>query len=241
VDSKSRLDFDHARELLRVWVRPDEVAPDAGSGGQAVEQADGRPIDRAQGIEPDELPGRPLAPGLRLTLALETAGGIAPLPAELASDWARPIDELFEVAVANLRALGRPDGSLLQGSEIRALAGKSASVSSWLIALEEVFADMPENGGLVAVPESHMLLFLPIVDASVSTTIGPLIALIDRLYKRGPLPTSPNLYWWRPGNLILLPARVTEEGVEFSPPDELVEVVNALVAIQLKAEEQGES
>ena len=210
-----RLDFDKARAMLRVWIRPDDTTPESGP--------DQAPRDR------DSRTSRPLADGLRVVLGLEVDGSIEQVGAELVDAWGRPVEELFELGLANVRAQGKPEATLLKGSDIRALSGPSPSVSSWLLALDDLFTGMPDDGGLAAVPESHMFLVMPILDASVAETIGPLIALVDRLYQRGSLPTSSNLYWWRGRQLTLIPSRITDKGVEFTPPDELVDVVNRLL------------
>jgi hypothetical protein len=173
---------------------------------------------------------RAMAAGVKAVLVLDRPDSIAFVPPEVVDKWGKSVDELFELALANVREQDKPEANLVKGSEIRVLTGESPFVTAWALMLGGLFDPMPRHGGLVAMPQSRVLFFLPIVDVSIAPTIGPLIALSDGLFKKGPDSLSPNLYWWHDGSLTHLPGGVSERGVEFTPPDEFLEVLQSLAA-----------
>lgn len=202
-------EFDEVRSILKVCIHPE---------GDAAE------------TPPDQVVSRPMAPGVQAVLAIDRGDWIGVVKPELVERWGKLIAELFELGLANVREGGKPQASLLRGSQIRAFSGENPFATTWVLMLDELFDQMPEHGGLVAMPQSHVLLFLPIVDVTVALAIGPLIALADGLFNKGPDSLTPNLYWWRGGSLMHLPGGVSERGVEFTPPDEFLDVLNRLAS-----------
>jgi hypothetical protein len=200
-------EFEEVRSTLKVWVCPE---------GNAAETS------------PDSLVSRPMAPGLQAILVVDRPDSIAFVKPELAASWGKPVEELFALGLANVRKQDKPQAGLVNNSRIHALTGESFFVTTWSLMLDEVFDPIPEHGGLVAIPQSHVVFFMPIVDVSVAPQIGPMLALTDGLFKKGPDAVSPNLYWWRGGNLTHLPGGVTERGVEFTPTDDFLDVLNGL-------------
>jgi len=68
----------------------------------------------------------------------------------------------------------------------------------------------------------------PLVDLGVVESINRLIPSALSLFNEGPGSISPGIYWWRDGSVTLLPSEVSGRNVRFAPPDELVEVLDAL-------------
>lgn len=202
-------EYDEVRSSLKVWVCPE---------GEAAPAPKDSPVSR------------PVAPGIKAVIVVDRPDSIGFVTPELVGEWGKSVDELFEVALANVLEQDEPEVNPVKGSAIQALTGESLFVTAWVLMLDRLFDPMPRHGGLVAMPQSRVLLFLPIVDVSVAPAVGPLIALSDGLFKKGPDSLSPNLYWWHDGSLTYLPGGVSERGVEFTPPDEFLNVLQSLAA-----------
>jgi hypothetical protein len=48
------------------------------------------------------------------------------------------------------------------------------------------------------------------------------------MFEQGPGSISPDLYWWREGSVTLLPSQFDGSNIQFMPPDEFVQALNAL-------------
>ena len=49
-----------------------------------------------------------------------------------------------------------------------------------------------------------------------------MVVMASNLCAEGPGSISPNLFWWRDGQIRTLPTRETDEHYEFVPPDDFV-------------------
>jgi hypothetical protein len=187
--------FDAVREMLKVRVYPEDYG--AGLAGQE-----------------SLLVRKPLAPGAVMALAIDFPKTVASVSPPMASGWAVPIDELFELGLANVRAGDRPQPQHreVDGSDITFLLGESFFTATWIAMLDEFVSPESPHGQLVAIPNRHIVAFMPILD----------------LYQQGPGPITPNLYWRREGRLTHLPMVIDGPTVRFEPPVEFVETLNQL-------------
>jgi hypothetical protein len=88
----------------------------------------------------------------------------------------------------------------------------------------------PEAGSsaIFAVPHRHALLYAPLVDLGIVESINRLIAVAGPMFEQGPGSISPSLYWCRAGSVTLLPSQFDGSNIQFMPPDEFVQALNAL-------------
>jgi hypothetical protein len=96
------------------------------------------PEDYGAGLPNGELllVGRPLAPGLIAALAIDYPKTVATVPPDTAGGWGVPVDELFEIGLANVRKQDRPGVQrqpLDGGGSISILIGDSFFTSTWAI------------------------------------------------------------------------------------------------------------
>ncbi len=199
-------DFPRARRLLKVRLyHPDYLS--------AVE---GRLAHEA------------LADGLLQVLVYDFPTTISTVKPEHAASWGRPMDELFAIALDNVRANDPPRRENLElpdGAVVQALVGESFFVASQALALEDHLGDPPRYGALVSVPHRHIVLYHPIRDRSVIQAIHAMIPMTQHFYQEGPGSISPSLYWRKTGAFMALPARIEGKTIEFSPPPAFVEQV----------------
>jgi hypothetical protein len=180
------------------------------------------------GLEGEPIVSRTLAPGVLAVLAIDYPTSVVVLTHEQVDKWGRPIDELFELGLANLIAQDLPDSSEVSDTPIRMLTGSSFFVATWVLLLDRLMQPVPEHGALVALPNRHLLLYAPIVDVTVVQAFGPLLSIAARQFEAGPGSISPSLYWWRNGTLTLLPATLIGRSIDFTPPDDFMAVLKTL-------------
>jgi hypothetical protein len=205
--------LESVRSMLKVRIYPE---------GYAAALAEG---------ERELLVRRAVAPGLVSALAIDYPETVVGVPPETASAWAVPIEELFELGMANVRGGDRPGVQrqpLDSGAAVSALIGDSFFTATWVLMLEEFLVPRSPHGALVAVPNRHAVVFQPIVDLSIVEGTQAVISLAVEMYRDGPGPISPNLYWWRDGSLTLLPTRYTEKAAILEPPAGFIDMLNQL-------------
>ncbi len=165
---------------------------------------------------------RPLA-DLALVMACDFPETIGFVTEEHAATWGRPIDEMFEVALAQTREREEPPEvepiRFEDGTEMRALFGDSFFTTAHALWVED---------GLLAVPHRHAIIHHAIRDLSLVQAIGYMAQMAHGMFEEGPGSISDQLYWKRGDELIHLPVGREGDAVQFFPPDEFVELLNGL-------------
>lgn len=203
-------DFERIEELLAVRLWPREY----------LSELDG-----------DKLIHREDLPGTLSALVFDLPSSIRNVTPEEAAGWGKDAEELFEIALDNVRENCIPDTmrqELAEGVEVTLFTDESFFVASHALLLDEHPECLGPFGALVGVPHRHVLLTFPIEDLRVLPAIQTLIPVIAGLERDGPGSISPRLYWYRDGEYLDLPYRVEEQTLNFSPPEEFVEMLNLL-------------
>jgi hypothetical protein len=180
----------------------------------------------------DHLVHRVPAEGLVETLVFDLPGTVRTVPLEHVERWDRPRDELFRIGLENVKAEPAPKVESLdlgQGAACRVITGDSYFVASHALFLGDYLDGPAPFGALVSVPHRHAVLFHAIADMRVILAIHSLIPVTFGMYQEGPGSISDSLYWWKDGEWMRLPSKVTAQSVTFEPPDRFVdEVLNRL-------------
>lgn len=204
-------DFEQVRSILRVRLLPDE------SMG---------------GMRPDEIAGsRRYAPGILLMLVYDFPDSTQSVPPEHLDRWPLESESVWQVAIDNVRLEPQPTRQTVpaQGGTFELAMGDDFYVASRVLRLaDEVPAGATDV--VVAIPNRHALLWHAIRDVSVVGAINGMAAVAGRLFVDGPGSISDQLYWWRPGATVHLPVQADGKSVQFAPPDEFVQLLNALPA-----------
>jgi hypothetical protein len=200
-------DFEQVRPILRVRLMPDESM-----GGVAV----GETVSR-----------RP-APGMIATLVYDFPDSTATVHQEHLASWPVSADEVFDIAIANVRAEPPPAAETVDadGVQLRVMAGDSFYVASRALFLDELLDGAPD--GVFAVPNRHVLLWYAVTDLSVVQAMSPMFQIAANLFREGPGSISDQLYWWRGGEFVHLPHSSSGKTINFAPPDDFVTLLNGL-------------
>ncbi len=152
------------------------------------------------------------------------------LPNE-AQAWDRPEPDLFAVALRNVARGPAPafsEQKIAPGVTIRFAVGDSHFTSTHALLLDAHPGWVGPHGALVGIPHRHAVLCLPIADRSAVKALQVLIPTIAGMHREGPGSVSPHLYWYRNGAFVRLPFAIRNQTVDFTPPDDFVEMINGL-------------
>lgn len=205
------LDFERVRDLLsiRLW-----------------------PQDYEKELDVDRMIHRRDVPGAISALVYDLPSSIRNVTPDEAKSWGRPMNELFDIALKNVRETCIPDVSeqdLGDGLKVMMLSDESFFVASHALSLEEHYpACVGPFGALVGIPHRHVLLAYPIESLAIIQAIPKLIAVIIGMERDGPGSISPRLYWLQNGEFVDLPYQVDDNTLKFAPPESFMEMLNLL-------------
>lgn len=171
-------DFALVRGLLRSRVYP-------------VEARTGRLISRA------------FAPGLIEAIVADTPTTVRTVVTDDAVTWPVTTDELFAVGRDGVRADGPLECDVIDDTGIRVLEGATFYAATHLVWLES-YLDPGPYGALAVAPTRSTIAACPVRRETVSLTAERLRAFAADAHEDGPGSLTPELFWWRRGNLTLL-------------------------------------
>lgn len=191
-------------------------------------------------LHPEGMLEQPAAPALVLRKVADGIAGMLvcdlgfaniSLPAEVARRWKVPDDELWSIATENVRAEGPlpvTEGAAL-GLPLDVLTSRSNYAATHALFFQDYLPESAGYGALVGVPQRHALVRHVIRDAGVLQAAHLMIQVIDDWYEQGPGEISPELYWWRRGELVALPLVRLSDSVVLVAEDEFGREVLARV------------
>ena len=172
-------------------------------------------------------------PGTISYLVFDLPNSVESVPPELPQKWGKDVDELFALALANVKRSANPsveEVEIQPGITFTAYSGDSFFTASFALMLNDLQGATGPHGALVAIPHRHMLLFHRIDNADAIFAVQHLGVLAINLDEQGPGSISPRLYWHRDGQFVDLPFRIEGDTFNFRPPDEFMKMLNALPA-----------
>lgn len=178
-----------------------------------------------------ELVSREDLPGILTYLALDLPTSVRSIHRADADAWGRTTEELFNIALENVRQQCRPEirqVDMGDGILCEVMAGDSFFVASHALLLHEYPQCLGMRGALVAIPTRHSMLAYPINDMGVLKAVQALIAVAQGMAKDGPGSITARLFWYHGGVFTDLPYRVERKKLQFHPPNEFVAMLNGL-------------
>jgi hypothetical protein len=187
------------------------------------------------GDEADQFVVRDIADDLSAVLCFDLPSNVVTVNADSLGRWGCTADEVWYQALANLRRTehAEVDDVDVGGAVLKAMTGDSFFIASNLLLLGDFLGEPSRWGALAAVPNRHTLVFHPIVDLSALRAIDAMVVMASGMCAEGPGSISPNLFWWRDGELRTLPTVEARDHFEFVPPDDFVaEVLEPLAELR---------
>lgn len=177
------------------------------------------------------LGARTFASGITQLLTVDQTEGIRSVAEKEIDDLGWDVEEAWQSAWAQTTSLEQPDEINLidvGGADVIHVFGERVFTASLIGVLEDLIGPILRNGALVAVPHGHSLIVHPIVDDAVFVALEAMIPITRRMYRLGPAPVSPHLYWLSGGELHCVPTYFGRDGIEAYPPPSLDAVLSRL-------------
>ena len=196
-------DFEYAQNLLKVQVRPLSMF-DSASLDDYIHRAD--------------------IPTTATFLILDYDDLFHYVRKEQIGEWERSIDELFEVAFANI---AQEDykierGEMADGIPIFCVLSGDFS-ASYVVELQQ---NMPfavgQYGAIVSIPSKGTALVHALESNSALAYIDRAAALQQNFYTQDPVPISPYFYWYYAGNFQMFQVTKKEDSYFLSFPPALL-------------------
>jgi hypothetical protein len=186
-----------------------------------------------ESLPTDKLIFRRDLPGTISYLVFDLPNSVESVAPHLPEIWGKSIDELFALGLANVKQSANPSIEQVEiepGATFTAYTGDSFFTASFALLLDQLDGATGPHGTLVAIPHRHMLLIHRIETAAAVFAVQHLGVLAVNLDEQGPGSISPNLFWYRDGKFVNLPFRIEGDSFNFRPPEEFMEMLNALPA-----------
>lgn len=170
---------------------------------------------------------RPWADGIEEVLVLDLPRELCMFPSNRVDAWRTSAEQLFRLGLENVRCEERIESHTVESSDglIDAVSSVSLFATSRALFFEEYVGPDAKYGALLAVPHRHTLLYHRIKDERAPEALMRMVLAAQALHHEGPGSISPHVYWWRPGRVLRIPARVQDNEVDLFAPDEFVEGV----------------
>jgi hypothetical protein len=145
-------------------------------------------------------------------------------------NWGKAVDELFEFAISNMKSRYpvKITKEAMGDTTLLAVVADHFFTPNVIFDLASHPSLIGSKGSLVAIPHRHAVLFYPIEDIKVVTTISAMIPVINFMYDKGPGSISPDLYWYHNNKFYLLPYKMDDKELQFIPPENFVDMLNTL-------------
>lgn len=174
---------------------------------------------------------RPGPDGTLEVIVLDLPTTVRTISRSEARAWPLDRDMLFDLGRRNLRRVGKLTASAITvrpGVEVRLLTGDPYYAGSHALILDAYLPASVPHGALVGMPRRDMLLMHIIRNIGTSEVIGSMLQAIISMYAEGPGSLSPNLYWYRHGEFVVLPYELVDNVLNFMPPADFAALLHKL-------------
>ncbi len=143
-----------------------------------------------------------IAAGLVAVLTFDLPNSVVSVRLEDREKWDVSDEEIYAVALANVRGDGLLPGGTVdvgEGSSILVLEGHETFFgASHALFLDEYLGERGRYGAVISVPHRHVVLYHPIRDIRVVRALEAMFVTTASMYSEGPGAISPDLYWLPP-------------------------------------------
>jgi hypothetical protein len=166
--------------------------------------------------------------GTVTVLVLNLPKGLKAVNKEDSGPWKKTDEELFSVALENLKSTAKPKivEHDVGGAKRVAVLGEEMFSSSRCLLLEEHPSTMGKFGSFVVVPSRQVILTVPINDRRALNAAKAIINLAIQWNASDPGPISTNLYWYEDHRFTPIPYERHNDDLHLKPPTEVFERFN---------------
>jgi hypothetical protein len=185
-----------------------------------------------------------IADGLVAVLAFDLPETVISVRLEDREQWDVTDDDLYDIALANVRGEGllpATDIDLGERASLQLLeGGRTFFAASHALFIDDYLrGEIGPHGIVLAIPQRHVVLYHPIQDLRVVRVIEAMIVTATNMYVDGPGSISSDLYWLPPRGedsslddlehcLVRLPCEITDDTLRFMPPAQFARMLSSL-------------
>ena len=204
-------DFDKIKERLRVRLYNADYVARAGSAQVSRREAD----------------------DLFAGLVLDLPNAVRNVGADLIEGWSRPLTDVFELALSNVLSEAKFEREVIhtKEGELVNLYSPNYYAATHALWADTYVDDPPTNGLLVAVPNRHEILIVPIRGARAATSVPLLYATARVSFDALPGSITTSIFWRRSiGTFERVAAESKENHLALVASDEFRDMVKRLSA-----------
>jgi hypothetical protein len=187
------------------------------------------PIEYVQNVESENTIYRNITDELVELLIFDLPHAVINVKQEVSKKWKIDHEELFSIGEENIQINYSIDVTEhnMTDFNIWFIQGDHVFASNVLLHNDELTKYLGEKGALIGVPHRHAVIIYPINELEeVIKAINTLPFVISGMYNEGPGSISEKMYWYTDQNFIDLPYKLTEDKLEFFPPEAFVNMLN---------------
>ena len=173
-----------------------------------------------------------IAPGLATVLTYGLPNIYGSVPLEHVQRWGISRDELFRIAVRNLRNGPRLPARKVDREDWGPMEIYKEPLypytASHLLFLEEYLDPAPPEGVVLAVPKDNEFEVFRLTSRANEAALRKLARVIPEFYIEAYSAVSPYLYWWRNGVFTPLNSTIPSQKLEYCPPPEFTQLLQEL-------------
>lgn len=168
--------------------------------------------------------------GIKAVVAFDLPDTISQITKEDLKNWGKTEKEIFDIALRNTKKkkVTIEDVDLGESVFIKVIESESGFASSNVLFIDEYKECIGKYGALIGVPTGLALICYPINDLKVVKTINNFIMINNGAFQRGPYSLTSDLFWYHEGEYIKLPYNIDGKTLNFTPPDDFIEMLNSL-------------
>jgi hypothetical protein len=188
------------------------------------------PIDYVSHIGKELTIGKDFAGNIYAMLIFDLPDSVVSIKPEEAEKWGKTWEELFDLGLQNIKTKYPNNISQEKFNEF----------NLWFIQSNHFFTPnivfdfemqqklMGSNGSLIGIPHRHAVIIYSIENIQVVNAINDLITAIIGMNEEGPGSISSNIFWYKDGHYEDLPYEMSDNKIQFYPPEKFVEMLNTL-------------
>lgn len=145
--------------------------------------------------------------------------------------WGVSRDALFELGRRNLAERTHVEMHTVEmqaGIELLACMGDAFYAASHALILDQHLPEDLPHGALVSIPRRDVLLAHPIRNIGAADAISSMLQATIHWHAEGPGSLSPLLYWHVAGEFVTLDYTITDNTLDFTPPDAFLNMLRML-------------
>jgi hypothetical protein len=187
------------------------------------------PIGYVQNVGPENTIYRNVTDELVELLIFDLPHAVINVKQEVSKKWEINNEELFSIGEKNIKNNYNIDVTeqSMTDFDIWFIQSDHVFASNILLHNDELSKYLGKKGAIIGAPHRHAVIIYPINELEeVIKAVNTLPFVISGMYNEGPGSISEKMFWYIDQSFIDLPYKLTEDKLQFFPPEVFVNMLN---------------